>query len=616
MQKSSFRLFLLRLSVVAGVLLSLALYRALVSMSLAQNIRGLRPTLEALSLAAFGIAAYLVTERILSLKDENKNLYQQLIQAEKQFNQIRQHQNSILRISQQLASASKEEEAVEIALSLARELLGARGASFVPLDERAQPLSATTLGEMPFPTSEAWLEYLASPGIRQRCAACQNHEALIHACPLLEETFRSATGVYCLPLRRGEQEFGIFNLYLPATTSLDFETQSLLRALMDETAAVLETLRLRQNAIATLRHLQAARQGTDLQAIFTQLLQALRETFEADYALIALWDERNEGKKAPVIYGEFPPEAVKLIQGIAQSISSSRSALTLENRDGNGSGSRRVRAVLAVPLIAPDEVDFVCGAIIVAQHHSRAFSQHQVSVLQMIAAQVALVVQNARRIAQLEYKAMLEERGRLAREIHDGLAQTLGFSKLKTAQMRNYLERGDLASLGKTIETLYEVLSEAYQDVRQAIDNLRIAPAPNGLIAWLQQTADEFKEYCDLNVNLHHGEPLPDPPPEVQAQMIRIVQEALSNVRKHARARNVEISCHLVNNDLLLEISDDGVGFCVEDVPSPSQHGLRGMRERAELIAADLQVTSHPNQGTVVSLRLPAQALRLAREKG
>lgn len=95
--------------------------------------------------------------------------------------------------------------------------------------------------------------------------------------------------------------------------------------------------------------------------------------------------------------------------------------------------------------------------------------------------------------------------------------------------------------------------------------------------------------------------------PEVQVQLIRIVQEALNNVRKHAKARQVEIDCQRVGQDMVMEIRDDGGGFNVEDVPGPSQHGLRGMRERAELIGADFQVISQPEKGTTVRIRLPVQ---------
>jgi two-component system nitrate/nitrite sensor histidine kinase NarX len=201
---------------------------------------------------------------------------------------------------------------------------------------------------------------------------------------------------------------------------------------------------------------------------------------------------------------------------------------------------------------------------------------------------------------------MIEERMRLAREIHDGLAQTLGFLKLKTAQMRGYLEQGDDELLREAVDTSYEVLAEAYLDARQAIDGLRLT-SREGFEGWLHQTVDEFQEYSGIAVEVCNPEIAASLSPEVQAQLIRIVQEALSNVRKHSGARQVNITCRLVGEELIMEIHDDGTGFNVEDVPGPSQHGLRGMRERAELISADLQVISMPSEGTAVSVRLPME---------
>jgi signal transduction histidine kinase len=116
---------------------------------------------------------------------------------------------------------------------------------------------------------------------------------------------------------------------------------------------------------------------------------------------------------------------------------------------------------------------------------------------------------------------------------------------------------------------------------------------------------EEFREYSGTAINLCDAEITAELPSEVSAQLIRIIQEAMNNVRKHAHAKKVEISCHRNTTDIYIEIADDGAGFNVEDVPGPSKHGLRGMRERAELIGADLQVISQPKRGTIVRLRLP-----------
>jgi signal transduction histidine kinase len=91
---------------------------------------------------------------------------------------------------------------------------------------------------------------------------------------------------------------------------------------------------------------------------------------------------------------------------------------------------------------------------------------------------------------------------------------------------------------------------------------------------------------------------------------MRIVQEALSNVRKHAHANQVWIDCIERDGDLYLEVQDDGDGFFPEDVSGTSRHGLRGMRERADLIGADFQIINQVGQGTKINIRLPIYAKR------
>ena len=94
-------------------------------------------------------------------------------------------------------------------------------------------------------------------------------------------------------------------------------------------------------------------------------------------------------------------------------------------------------------------------------------------------------------------------------------------------------------------------------------------------------------------------------PPEVQVQLIRIIQEALSNVRKHAYATQAWVTCRQEGGDFVIEIRDDGCGFSPDEIPGVYKYGLQGMRERSELINADFQVISKPDEGTTVSIRVP-----------
>jgi two-component system nitrate/nitrite sensor histidine kinase NarX len=215
-------------------------------------------------------------------------------------------------------------------------------------------------------------------------------------------------------------------------------------------------------------------------------------------------------------------------------------------------------------------------------------------------------------MAELEFQSMIQERARLAREIHDGLAQTIGYLKLQASQLRGMLKRGDLERAKQAVDLYYATLSEAYQDARQAIDGLRISPDECGIIGWLQQTSDEFAELSGLMVRTDFAPVDSVVAPEVQAQLVRIMQEALSNVRKHANAQHVWVDCKETQDDLLLEVRDDGLGFSPEDVSSASRYGLRSMRERADLIGADFQVISRPHEGTIVRLRLPVNHLQVS----
>lgn len=217
---------------------------------------------------------------------------------------------------------------------------------------------------------------------------------------------------------------------------------------------------------------------------------------------------------------------------------------------------------------------------------------------------VTLDVVNEELLEQLENKAVLDERTRLAREIHDGLAQTLAFLKIEAARMQSYVSKGEMDAVTRTLQACHQTLSDAYLDARQVIDNLRHVP-DEALSDWLKMTAADFKTLSGMdvdvsNVNLSHIFP-----PNVKAQLTRIVQEALTNIRKHAQSCTVTISAVEREGEAVIEIRDNGIGFSPEEARSVSKYGLRSMRERAESISADFQIISAPDMGTTVRLQIP-----------
>jgi two-component system nitrate/nitrite sensor histidine kinase NarX len=563
---------------------------------------------DSLLIIAAVVAVYLFFDRSLRWKEEREMLAQELAQAEKRADDAYQLQQSIFQISQMYDQASDEIEVIQLTLSLSREVVGVQGASFVPLDDRAQPLTPLVEGDIPTQLSQDWLQYLASPAVRQRCSTCRNLGHVTSDCSLLEAPIAGAVGMFCLPFIRGDQEFGMLNLYMPETEHISPDKQDLLKKIVDEATLALEGIRLHKRELATLHELQSARERTDLDSLITGLLLNLNDTLEADYSQLSVWNGKPKDRPLEVQVGELPNSARLLIDGIIQTVMTSKLPVLIGDVSGSVSAAPGLRALMAAPLICSD--GSVMGALVVTSRQVKAFNQRQLSMLQTVSGQTAMVIQNINLIAELEYKTMMEERMRLAREIHDGLAQTLGFLKLKLAQMKNYAEQADYGRLVETIPICYNTLTDAYQEVRQSIDGLRIKTGSVGMEGWLRQAAIEFQENTGLSVHL--SEPVGDPslPPEVHAQLIRIVQEALNNVRKHADSGEAWVSCQEIDGDLILEVRDDGSGFDIDDIPGPSRHGLQGMRERAELIGADFQVISRARQGTIVRVRLPLSFIR------
>lgn len=206
---------------------------------------------------------------------------------------------------------------------------------------------------------------------------------------------------------------------------------------------------------------------------------------------------------------------------------------------------------------------------------------------------------------QVRRLAILEERDRLAREMHDSLGQVLGFVNLKAKVAEDLITRGRLAEAGGELGQMRAAVQEAYEDVRQAILSLRTTPQARGLRAGLQDYVQRLRDQTGLDIRMEWADDL-HLPPAVEAQVIRIVQEALTNVRKHAQAHHAAVRFARDGGGVTVTISDDGRGFDLAAVEGAKgmRFGLLTMRERAESIGGTLEITSAPGHGTVVRLRL------------
>lgn len=204
--------------------------------------------------------------------------------------------------------------------------------------------------------------------------------------------------------------------------------------------------------------------------------------------------------------------------------------------------------------------------------------------------------------------AALEERARLAREIHDGLAQDLWYAKLKQSRLAQTADlRGESLALS---EEVADAIDTALAEARNAVAAMREGVEAGSLVEMLSRHVDDFSDRFAIRTELTQVGPTPDVGPRAQAEVLRIVQEALTNVRKHADATVVRVEV-ATDGDLRLVIADNGRGFRPES--ARTGFGLESMRQRADLIGARLTVGAEPQNGTRIELRVP---LRQREESG
>jgi two-component system nitrate/nitrite sensor histidine kinase NarX len=510
--------------------------------------------------------------------------------------------SALLNLNHGLVNSQTEKEYLDIVLEVISKMVGAVASSFAPLDEIGRPLPAITYGIGSNDSVKEWSEHLASEPVRQRCKVCLARKAVPgDSCPLINVPLTETYNLFCLPVSREDRTLGMLSLYLPINQQLPDELSGFINDMLNEVAIAILMIRLRNQEFSTLKQMQLMRTSKDdFNSLLDCLLEGLQNALEVEGTLLYIKS-----------LDEFQPE-IRIRRGNFDWLGSTAAISFCEQvmLAGDTKISLDI-AKLSDDVLKSSSFEHVrspenkiIGVILVVSTRRQELNSRQRAVLQTMAAQAALMVENERLILTMEYNTIIQERTRLAREIHDGLAQTLAFLKLQAAQMQNYLSQGDLNRLSQVMKQNYSALAEAYLDTREAIDNLRITPQ-QGLITWLDQVVKDFEQASGIQVDTSLFPPDWEIPPEIQAQLIRIVQEALNNIRKHADAKHVGIYVYEWQKDLVIEVRDDGKGFSADDVPIISQYGLRGMRERAELIGAEFQIISKPLQGTVIRLQLP-----------
>jgi len=214
---------------------------------------------------------------------------------------------------------------------------------------------------------------------------------------------------------------------------------------------------------------------------------------------------------------------------------------------------------------------------------------------------------------RIEREAIIEERRRIARELHDGVAQSLSYLNLKTKRVSESVSSQNTVQALNELSDVRQVVQDTYEDIREAIGQLSTEIRSLPIVPALINYTREFGDDNGIRVQCNIPKGLPRLSPVAELQLLRIVQEAMTNIRRHAIATEVAVQLENTGEALELTIKDNGQGFTLSELEEapPGYHGLNIIRERAEGLGGSLDISTAPGEGTALLVRLPGEKVRL-----
>ena len=363
---------------------------------------------------------------------------------------------------------------------------------------------------------------------------------------------------------------------------------------------------------------QALSQSLDLAQVLHTALDKVAELLELETGWVWLLDEAT-GESRLAAARELPPGLVEhpeLMEGTCYCLNTYRAGdlrgaanvnvVWCSRLERLVEGKNELQCHASIPLYADDRK---LGILNVASRDWRELSDDELNLLYTVGALVSLAIERTRLAATTAQLAALEERNRLAREIHDTLAQSLAAisMQLETADAR--AEAGGDARLAAMVRRALTLTRSTLEEARRSVTDLRTPPLEGRTLAEsLRALGGELRGVAERPVQLDVvGEDDGGLPAAVEVGLYRIAREALTNVARHARATKARLHLTREQGRVRMRIEDDGTGFDPNGVP-PGRFGLLGMSERARLLGGSLRVESAPGEGTVVQVDVPVRA--------
>ncbi len=483
------------------------------------------------------------------------------------------------------------------------------------------------------PGEEALLGTRFAPGVGMVGWVAEHGRAYfandVGAAPEFPPPDPAARSAIVVPLRSGGQVIGSLNVSSREPHAFTYEDVDLLEAIAAQVGGPITSARLyaeaqrlaaqvqrRADQLAVLNMIaRTATASLDQEDSLPQVTRQIRAGFGYPQVDLFLADEETNELLLSASDGIYPPVG----EGYRQHINlgligrAARQGQTIRLADVRTDPDFLVlaersatRSALAVPIMASGRL---LGVLNVEAPEEDAFSQEDVNILETVADVLAGALENARLYRKAQSAAVLEERNRLARELHDSVTQQLFSMTLTSQAARAQLERNP-QRVAAQLERLQETSTAALAEMRALIFQLR-PPAlrDQGLVAALQQQAQLLsrREGIPIGLSVVGDERLAR---GIEQAIYRIVQEALNNVFKHANARTIQVTLEFTAEYVRVRVVDDGQGFDVTATPTgDGRHlGVLSMRERAAEIGGTMEIHSSVGSGTEVRVTVPRPA--------
>jgi nitrate/nitrite-specific signal transduction histidine kinase len=383
-----------------------------------------------------------------------------------------------------------------------------------------------------------------------------------------------------------------------------------------------QRLRQQNHELLALHHASLAIESQlDLQALLQGVVDEARSLLNTKYGALSYL--REDGEIDAFLTSGISPEERELIgppprgHGLLGVVIDDGQALRLRNiREhprsvGFPPHHPEMTPLLAVPIRSRGAV---LGNLYLSDTENLEFEPSDEETLNRFAAIAAVAIENARLHHQVRVLAITEERERIAREMHDSLAQVLGYVNTKVQATQVLLASDQIDKASAQLGQMADAARSAYADVREGILSLRTSlDGERSFTDTLRDYLVSWQEQSGVTADLETGEGMEGRLPALaEVQLLRIVQEALANIRKHASASHARIRLQSDGRHMMTTIADDGVGFNPEERAHRGlpRFGMSTMRERAESLAGSFDVASLPGEGTTITVRLPLERSR------